>query len=445
MTLRRKGGMAVSEISAEAQDSSIPDVISSVNTRISEYLESLISQYSAKDTREIAKTVAVLKVVRKKLSLLLEDALTIELEDRMKVTQGSLSDELGQARERAARFKKLVDVSLYLNASLDHDTVLSRIMETAGKVMEAQASSLVLLDEDPKFLSFKVALGEKGSIIKSLRIKAGEGIAGTVVATGETIYVSDVEKDSRFAKRFDQATGFVTKSILCVPIKIKDNDGIRTIGALEVVNPDNEKGFYDNEDVEMLQALANLAAVSIENAQAYQNAITDRLTKLYNFGFFQDQLSREIYRSARYGSEFSLVMIDVDHFKEFNDTYGHLVGNEALKHLAHILIESVRESDIISRYGGEEFAVILPETYKEEAYHFSERFRRKIEATPLNLPDIKGEIGITVSIGIASFPVDGKTAEQVFLSADSALYAAKNRGRNQTSLFNVHEKEKKGG
>gem|GEM_PF-1129072 len=435
----------VSDNGVKMQDCSIPEVISSVNTRINEYLESLISQYAMKDTHEIAKTVAVLKVVRKKLSLLLEDALTIELEDKMKGVQGSLSVELTKTRTRAERFRKLVEVSLYLNASLDHDVVLSRIMETAGKVMEAQASSLVLLDEDPKYLSFKVALGEKGSIIKSLRIKAGEGIAGTVVATGEAIYVNDVEKDARFARRFDQATGFVTKSILCVPIKIKDNDEIRTIGALEVVNPKNEKGFYDNEDVEMLQALASLAAVSIENAQAYQNAITDRLTKLYNFGYFQDQLSREIYRSARYGSEFSLVMIDVDHFKDFNDTHGHLVGNEALKHLAHILISAVRESDIISRYGGEEFAVILPETYKEEAYHFSERFRKKIEATPLNLPDIKRKIGITVSIGIASFPVDGKTAEQVFISADSALYNAKKLGRNQTVLFNVEEEEKKGG
>ncbi len=434
----------MSEIGAVSQDCTIPDVISSVNARINEYMESIISQYAVKDTREIAKTVAVLKVVRRKLSLLLEDALTIELEEKLKGVQDSLTDELTKTSLRAERFKRLVEVSLYLNASLDHDTVLSRIMETAGKVMEAQASSLVLLDEDPQFLSFKVALGEKGSIIKSLRIKAGEGIAGTVVSTGEAIYVNDVEKDARFAKRFDQATGFVTKSILCVPIKIKDNDEIRTIGALEVVNPRNEKGFYDNEDVEMLQALACLAAVSIENAQAYQNAITDRLTKLYNFGYFQDQLTREIYRAARYGSEFSLVMIDVDYFKDFNDTHGHLVGNEALKHLAHILIAAVRESDIIARYGGEEFAVILPETYKEEAHHFSERFRKKIAATPLKLPGMKKQIGITVSIGIASFPVDGKTAEQVFLSADSALYTAKKQGRNQTVLF-IPQKEKKGG
>lgn len=340
-------------------------------------------------------------------------------------------EEYDKLLQKISLLETLVDVSVYITSTLDKTILLPRIMEVTTKVMNAEASSLMLLDEETGELYFEVALGEKGDKIKQFRIKMGEGIAGSVAETGEILLVKDVSKDPRFAKRFDDASGFKTKSILCVPMKIEE----RLLGVLEVINKKGEKEYFTEEDVDVCVALANMAAVAVSNAESYKNAITDKLTQLYNFGFFKAQLIKEIKKSSRYNQVLSLIIMDIDHFKNYNDTNGHQEGNVALITTAKIISSQARESDTVARYGGEEFVVLLPQTTKDGAYNFAERVRKKVETTYYaggkNQPLGK----VTLSAGIAEFPIDASNEEELIVSADKALYHAKQTGRNKVVMY----------
>ncbi|HEX9896618.1 MAG TPA: diguanylate cyclase [Dehalococcoidales bacterium] len=189
--------------------------------------------------------------------------------------------------------------------------------------------------------------------------------------------------------------------------------------------------LYNQEDMELVMSVASQAGIVIENAQLYDQAktwaITDGLTKLWNHRYLHERLDEEIARGTRFGAAFSIIMIDIDFFKTYNDTYGHLAGDEVLASIGKCIQSSIRTIDMAFRYGGEEFAVILPETVLEGAYVVAERVREKIEQRFRS-----GRVSITASLGIASWPTDGVTKEQILTSADQALYAAKETGRNRT-------------
>jgi diguanylate cyclase (GGDEF)-like protein len=160
------------------------------------------------------------------------------------------------------------------------------------------------------------------------------------------------------------------------------------------------------------------------------HARTDELTGLPNFRAFRERIDEEIGRAARYPSPFGVMVLDLDHFKKYNDTFGHLAGNDALQRVSVAIRQSVRIPDFAARYGGEEFAVILPETVAPDAAAVAERVRSAIETLPVP----SGEIPVTVSIGVAMFPADGRTPEALFHAADERLYTAKREGRNRVVL-----------
>jgi diguanylate cyclase (GGDEF)-like protein/putative nucleotidyltransferase with HDIG domain len=215
--------------------------------------------------------------------------------------------------------------------------------------------------------------------------------------------------------------------LLC-PIKSKHR--LIAILALSKKHP---RGFYSRDNTDMLMTLAHEAAVVIENAQLYaqakQRANTDELTGLFNHRYFHERLDEEIARCSRFGNIFSLVFLDMDLFKNYNDAYGHLVGDQVLKQLGTLINQSVRNIDISCRYGGDEFAILLPETPLESATGVAERLRKGIEAQT----DLKG-IPQTCSIGVASWPTDGVMREEIIRSADAALYYAKQTGGNRVCL-----------
>ncbi len=167
--------------------------------------------------------------------------------------------------------------------------------------------------------------------------------------------------------------------------------------------------------------------------QLEQMAYRDQLTGLRNFRFFSNRLPEELQRAKRYRHQLSLIMIDIDHFKKFNDTHGHQAGNVALNHLAGILANTVRETDIVARYGGEEFALILPETTKRLAHEMASRVRANVEASPVILGS--NHHRITISLGVATFPRDCSTWEHLVECADKALYQSKQGGRNRVSIY----------
>jgi diguanylate cyclase (GGDEF)-like protein len=167
--------------------------------------------------------------------------------------------------------------------------------------------------------------------------------------------------------------------------------------------------------------------------QLEQMAYRDQLTGLRNFRFFSSRLPEELQRAKRYRHQLSLVMLDIDYFKKFNDTHGHQAGNVALQHLARVLDETVRETDIVARYGGEEFALILPETTKRLAHELASRVRANVEANPVRLGEHHHRI--TVSVGLATFPRDTCTWQGLVEVADKALYQSKQGGRNRVTVY----------
>lgn len=169
-------------------------------------------------------------------------------------------------------------------------------------------------------------------------------------------------------------------------------------------------------------------------SQLAQIAFQDHLTGLANYRYFMRRFQEEIKRADRYRHLLSVLMLDLDHFKIFNDTFGHPAGNRALETVATILRSQVRETDLVSRYGGEEFAIILPETTKYEAMDLGNRIRIRVESTKVEFPDAEPQ-RLTISAGLATYPRDARSAESLLASADEALYASKKAGRNRVSTF----------
>lgn len=189
--------------------------------------------------------------------------------------------------------------------------------------------------------------------------------------------------------------------------------------------PESKSDYYEVKELR-LHFNRMVARIDAANAELRNRARTDDLTSLPNFRHFRERIDAEIDRSSRYQHRFGLLVFDLDRFKSYNDTYGHLAGNEALQLVAQAIRAAMRSVDFCARYGGEEFAAVLPETDVESLQQTAERIRLSIAA----IPAIAGRVSLTVSVGGATFPDDGVSAEELFASADERLYAAKSSGRN---------------
>jgi diguanylate cyclase (GGDEF)-like protein len=212
-----------------------------------------------------------------------------------------------------------------------------------------------------------------------------------------------------------------------------------TLHGIVALGPMLNQTEYSIADIEMFSMMTNFAAVAFSNAQQYQAiekiSVTDGLTGLFNYRYFRSQLKRELERARRCEHYLSLMIIDVDFFKNYNDTVGHLAGDVALQQISKIIQNTARKTDIVARYGGEEFCVILPEVEVRGAKIFGERLRSNIEGYPIPNGDVQPLGRMTVSLGAASFPLDAQLDNQLITHADQALYQAKSNGRNQLRLF----------
>ena len=222
-------------------------------------------------------------------------------------------------------------------------------------------------------------------------------------------------------------------SALAAPLGATE-EGDRVVGIVSVARGD--RPFTPGER-ELFAYLTNQASVSVENVDLHETvtrqAVTDELTGLFNHRRFQEVMAAEVERARRYGHELGLIMLDIDNFKEVNDSFGHLQGDMVLREVARVLRQSSRDVDEPARYGGEEMAVALPQTDLEGAYQFAERVRRRIEALELPLPDGQGVLKVTASFGAASLAaIGGHDKDSLVAAADAALYSAKRAGKNRT-------------
>ncbi|PYQ23773.1 MAG: sensor domain-containing diguanylate cyclase [Acidobacteria bacterium] len=332
-----------------------------------------------------------------------------------------------QLKKTTQRLSILTDIVKTANSILEPRKVIELIMAKIQQLIPSEAWSMLMVDEEKQELTFELALGEKGKDVSAFRVKMGEGIAGWVAQTGKPTIVNDTSRDPRFARRFDSQTQFQTRSILCAPLISRG----RTIGVVQVIN--RRGGKFTQADLEVLLTLVEPCAIAIENAILFQRTeqltITDDLTKLFNSRYLNLYISREIKRCKRHGIPLSVIFLDLDGFKGINDAYGHLAGSRTLTEVGGILIEAVRESDILARYGGDEFVVVLPETPPSGALVIAERIRKAIEIHSF-LKDQGLEARISASFGIASYPDHALTPEGLIQKADQAMYRVKERDKN---------------
>lgn len=320
------------------------------------------------------------------------------------------------------------EVSKTLTSSLELNDILVMIMKKVKELTKAEAWSIFLVDEETGDLVFEKTEGERTKKIKKFRLRPGEGIVGRVAQEGIPVVVPDVSHDERFRCSIDKGMHFKTKSLMCVPIKSKGY----TFGVLEVVNKTTGESF-SKDDLDMLMRIVDQAALAIERASLYQKmaelVITDDLTKLFNSRYLNRTIDMELQRCNRYHTSVSLIFMDIDYFKQINDQYGHLVGSKVLVEVGQLLIKHLRSVDIVARYGGDEFVIVLPQTPPESAAQIAERIRKVIEQNAF-LKKEGYSLRITASFGVASHPESAKTKEDLIRLADNAMYRVKYHTRN---------------
>jgi diguanylate cyclase (GGDEF)-like protein len=248
-----------------------------------------------------------------------------------------------------------------------------------------------------------------------------------VLKSGEPFLDNGINFELR--SPFSNESSYI-RSLLCLPLLYRD----QRIGVIEVLNK-NGGGFTD-EDRDLMQMLARPLAVSINTIQMLDEAerltVTDDLTKLYNYRYLMQYLDVEVKRCLRYKKKVSLLFIDVDGFKRVNDTFGHLVGSLALSEMGQLLRKLLRETDVVGRYGGDEFVVVLPETPLNGALVIAERIRKRIEDYEFVAQDLS--LHLTISLGIANCPKHTLTAEGLIKKADAAMYRAKELSKNSVKI-----------
>src|SRR5437868_1502933 len=323
------------------------------------------------------------------------------------------------------------DVAKALTSSLDLDSILQTIMEKMAEYFRPDTWSLLMVDDNQEELYFAIAIGTASEALKNVRLKVGEGIAGHVAKYGEKLIVPDVRSDKRFAKRIDKVTQMETQSVICVPLKSK----LRVLGVIQLVNV-NMNHFTEAESF-FLQSLCDYAAIAIENARSVERiqelTITDDCTGLYNARHLYKTLESEVYRSSRFGYEFSVLFIDLDHFKQVNDTHGHLVGSKLLAEIGYLIKAQLRLIDYAFRYGGDEFVVLLPQTGKDAALTVAKRLRDNLRAS-MFCQEEGLNLNVRASIGVATYPHDAKTPHDVIRQADEMMYLVKNTTRDNIGI-----------
>jgi diguanylate cyclase (GGDEF)-like protein len=322
----------------------------------------------------------------------------------------------------------LVDVGKALTSRLELEEVYRIAMEKISLLLKPSAWSLLIVDEETGELCFEIAVSPVADKLQGVRLPQGEGIAGFVAEAGEALLVPDVSKDERFCGQIDKSVGFETTSIVCVPLKTND----RTLGVIQLINALG-KGQFNDQDLRILSTIADFTAIAIDNARLLERVqeltITDDLTGLYNSRHFQELLDYEIERACRLNTKLSLVFIDLDHFKQVNDTYGHLTGSRLLSEIGKTIGENMRQVNHAARYGGDEFVLLLPGAGNDSALgmirNLQESFSRGNYVSDCGQP-----IKVTASIGLATYPSNAPNKQELVRLADLAMYDVKKSTRD---------------
>ena len=318
--------------------------------------------------------------------------------------------ELSKRVDELSTFR---EIGLAINSILDFDEVLETVIWKVTSLFESAAGVIYLLDSSSDKLVARIARQDnelrRADELENESVAIGEGPVGQALA-------------ERLGTIVEEPNGY---SSLVEPLTAK-HEGI---GVIKVSRGDPQ-GPFDRNDSNLLSVISSQVAVAIHNAKLYSLATTDSLTNLYVRRYFDLRLREEFFAARRYKQPLSILMIDIDHFKSFNDRYGHQTGDSVLKEISRIITQNCRRSDVPCRYGGEEMAVILAATGLEGAVTVGQKIRQQISQREFSFNRVQG-LKIAVSVGVASYRIGMRTPEELVASADAALYKAKRKGRNR--------------
>jgi diguanylate cyclase (GGDEF)-like protein len=327
----------------------------------------------------------------------------------------------------------LSDICNAMTSMNNQSELLRYILRQSIATVNAEKGSLLLYDKAEDALQVRVVEGNldpelldklNSGEIPTRSFKPGEGIAGQVYQSGRPVVMNDTGNEAGF---IGQEKSYVN-SIVCVPLVVHGE----SIGVINLTNKTDGAGFSE-KDQETLGTLAGQAAIALNRALLWEMAVKDSLTGLFVRRFTLARLHEELRRARRYVTSFSVALIDVDHFKRVNDDYGHPAGDRVLKMIGQTIREGVRDIDVVGRFGGEEFLIVMPETDKKGGFTAIERLRGAIANVEL------GELpSVTVSGGIATFPEDADGVDGLISKADTALLEAKRAGRDRAFVFGPH-------
>ncbi|MBC8504186.1 MAG: sensor domain-containing diguanylate cyclase [Chloroflexi bacterium] len=334
-----------------------------------------------------------------------------------------------------------------MSSKLEIDELLQFVVDEAADLLSTSSCSILLPDEETGDMVFHAAIDP----IVGMRVPLGEGIVSNVFRTGVPQMVNDLATDPDYYPKIEQNSGRPVRSLLAVPLLVEK----KVIGVLEAIN--KRGGFFTKGDQDLLMTIAGYTAIVIENARLYKSiqnhassleqlvaertkelqklyekvqrlSVTDDLTGVFNRRGLYHLGEREIIRARRFRHHLAAILFDLDLFKQINDKHGHRIGDQVLRVIARLCSREIREVDIIGRYGGEEFVILMPETPIDDALQTAERLRQCIEQQSI-LTD-KGEISTTISLGVSGIKDETENITALIDKADAAMYLAKQAGRN---------------
>lgn len=324
-------------------------------------------------------------------------------------------------RRRTKQLEAINAVAKKTTRVLDLDELLTVVCRLLMELFGIDQAAVLLAEGD----TLRVRAHE-GALTPNLAMGSiltpGTGLAARAMSSGRSVIENDVNNVEGYIAGFAE-----TQSEMCVPLVIFGEK----LGVLALDSA--RKNAFDHDDLQPLESVADICAAAIQNAHNFnrmkQLAYVDGLTGIHNRRFFEMRIVEELERAGRFQGRVSVIMVDIDHFKKMNDEFGHLLGDEMLRSVSSILKQQLRKVDMVCRYGGDEFAIVVPETTGESAVRVAEKLRRQIETH--FFPGVPRQV--TISCGVADYPAHGITRDEVVAAADSALYQAKQLGRNKVA------------
>jgi diguanylate cyclase (GGDEF)-like protein len=340
-------------------------------------------------------------------------------------TRNELSPEIIGSRWRSVQ--AILRLAMVTGSQMQLGPALNLICDLAAIIANFDTACVYFWNEPQEKMELRL---QRGHVQQTSQVPWG----GNLLHFWVTQHASPLLVNrGKHAQADGELQAAAAESALIVPLFVKG----RVLGSLQLfcVRPEG----FSEEDAQLLWTLALVAENLLTREQANEGllrfAFTDYLTGLRTRGYFEQQLDLEVKRSDRKGEGFSLLMVDIDHFKSLNDNYGHHVGDQVLRQVTALLVKDMREVDTVARYGGEEFVIILPETSEQEATSVAQRLRRAIQNFDFQIEGLEGHERLTISIGIAVYGRDADGRQKLIEYADAALYAAKSRGRNQVLQY----------